>query len=383
MARPFSSSSYRRRNRSGTKGNYIYYDKYPQRKRRALPSKHKTQYLIALRDPFNPKAYGVRIPDTNTVPSQSFYALDTSNVTGATNGVSYLICPSLHILGSTGTPTGVGTWTWGATYSANTIGAASIKTAALANYSATRPVAHGVKISATQSVTNATGTVHVCYCPVSQYGLNTWGAPTTISLMQRQNGYQRIPLSSLTQKPLILVNKPMDVLAQRYSDPAGNFPAAGGEGELDFLNQWCCIIVHFEGPTNAVIVAEMEYLTHYEGIVNSFTASIVPTGTDAEPYDPTVLGAAAHSLAVSSLVINEDKDWDAIAVKALDTFESAMQGVTGGYAMGGIPGAVFGGVWGAARGYTGRSRQGDAAAQRRRRRAATSSVTDYKRLLKF
>jgi len=354
----------------------------PTKKRKFKP-RRKIQYLLALQQPFHQKAYGARIPDTNTVPSQSCYALDTFTMDGVANGCSFLVTPEPSYIGARGTFTAANVWNWGAAFATNAIGSTSIYTSMQANYEAYRTVGHGIKITCNQPITSTAGTVHYCYGPVSVYNTVGWYAPTNLSQMQRMNGYGRVPLSSLTQTPLTIVNKPMDVTSQRYRDMVDN-GFGSTVGGFDFAGQWCTIIVLIEAPQVVANLLEVQTLTHYEAIVNTNGGAIIPTGTDAEMYDPVVLGAAAHALADSELTINEDKDWDAIAVKALETFEGAMGGAVQGYGVYGVPGALAGGLYGAASGFVSRSRESKNASARRRARAnATKSIPSTKRYIKY
>jgi len=387
MARP--PYSFRRKNRTGTKrGGYIYYDKYPQRVPRA--PRLKTKYLTALANPFHPNSYGIRIPDSNTVPSQSFYSLETQQITSsATAGwaTAQLYFPNLQYQGANGIGTSGTVWGWGANYLAQDFGNAQVWVNTAMNYSAIRPVAHGIKITAIQALTAITGTLHYGYGPMVVNNQVTWTGPVSIAQMQRLTGYGRVAISSLSQKPLVLVNRPLDVTSQRYVAP-GDTQLGTVDGGFDFANQWCCIYIAIEGasPVSTAIL-EIDSLIHYEGIVaTAGNAGIISTGQDAEPYNPTVIGAAAHMLADSSPTINEDADWDAIAVKALDAFESATQGAVGGYASFGIPGAVAGGLYGAVRGYVrggGGASKRSSARRKQKLNAMTSSITNTRRYLKY
>lgn len=314
------------------------------------------KYLTCLANPFDPRGFGARIPDASTIPSQSFYALDTAVMsTSGTNGVSGMMAiPNLQYIGASATSASTSSWTWGAAFASNAFPAA-IYSNATANYSAVRPVANAVKLTCVQNVTAAQGTLHVCYCPLTVYSTTTWLLPTSLSLMQRQSGYKRFPLSELTQKPLTLVNRPMDITSQRYQDPNDMGITQGDRGEFNFPGNWCALVFVVEGASSsdAVKLIEVEFLTHYEGIVDVTAGTIVPTSQAAEAFNPTVIGVATHQIAQQRIdeptYGEESGDWDQIAVKALDAFEGAVGGAGMGYRTFGIPGAVIGGAYGAAR----------------------------------
>ena len=89
-----------------------------------------------------------------------------------------------------------------------------------------RPVAHGLRLSSPVSTTSATGYVHVCIC-AARTTKTTWDFPASISEMSNMAWYARYTLSQLTQKPILIVNKFLDSVANRYVDTANNGTKSG------------------------------------------------------------------------------------------------------------------------------------------------------------
>ena len=70
-----------------------------------------------------------------------------------------------------------------------------------------RSVAHGIKITCPLNLTTAAGYVHIASYTLNTQGKSTWALPTTVAGIQDLPGYKRVTLQSLTQNPLIVVNK--------------------------------------------------------------------------------------------------------------------------------------------------------------------------------
>lgn len=311
-----------------------------------LPSSTRSvpDYLTCLADPFNPQSFGVRIPDSNVVPSVGFNTLDTFTLSSnGFGGVAALVIPNITYLGARGINTAAEAWGWGAVYATQSIGSTAAVADITGSYSAIRPVAHGVKMSAVQNITAISGTVHVAYGPMSSYNSTGWLAPTSVSQMQKLNGYKRYPLSSLSQSPLVLVNKPMDVTSQRYINP-NDTQYDSSRGAFDFANNWCTCFIAVTGTTASVDVLTVQTLTHYEGIVATNVASSVLTPmATAEPYSPIVMSAASQQISQLPLArMGEDPQWDKLAVSAINAIEGAQAGFSAGGILGGLGGAITG-----------------------------------------
>ena len=166
----------------------------------------KVPFLMAHIDPFLPVVRGVKVPDSNTMESDTALCTDeySFTITTGTNVKCAAFNPSLTstVVGST---EGAGAWTWAAAFAGGT------DVAQLANIQAAstafRTVAHGIRISSTLAPTAATGFVHIAVYSPSTYGATTWPFPTTLSQMRDLPFYRKVTLASLTQSPLTVVNK--------------------------------------------------------------------------------------------------------------------------------------------------------------------------------
>jgi len=263
-----------------------------------------SQYQIAQVDAFDPRAVGVRIPDSNSTPSVGLLTSDDWNLgIPATN--NYARCwalqpnTSISIVPSTGVSST--TWSWAANFGSNI---QSNKYASVGtNFDLFRPVAHGVRISCSLASTAATGFCHIAVYP-SRTTKTTWDFPTSISAMADCMWYTRITVSSLTQTPYVIQNKFLDCTANRYIDTVdtngrkGDNPAGAasnlGAGAISVANEWCTVLIALEGANgtgtdNTPISAET--LVHYEALP---APGGVQVGLPAAIFDPADQEHAAH-----------------------------------------------------------------------------------------
>lgn len=303
-------SGYRKKKRKT--GKAYYSKEYLSRvNRMKLPT-----YALAQSNPFHLDVVGVKIPDSATTPSVGFPDMNIYTVAGTSGSLTgYAFAPSLtYTVASTA---GVGSWSWpaafGGTSSSNA--ASNITT----NFSAVRPVAHGIRIVANQNINTAAGFVHMCLFPNTVYNITTWQFPTTIGQMQRLPGYRRLSVSSLTQRAAVYVNKYLDETSYRYTDPVDNqLPSSGGKGIFEFSYQWNTIIIALEGTTTASIL-EVENLVHFEGIVQLGSTLAVPA-TPAEPSNPFVTAGVSRMVAKKDpLIVDEGTPMEDTITTKIDT----------------------------------------------------------------
>ena len=88
--------------------------------------------------------------------------------------------------------------------------------------------------------------------------------------------YQRVPLASLTQRNITVVNKFLDASATRYVDP--NSDIAGQQGDLTFQTEgWATILIAIEGAPTNTRACVAETVLHIEGLPsNTSTVSTTP-----------------------------------------------------------------------------------------------------------
>ena len=262
-----------------------------------------SQYQLAQVDVFDPRAVGVKIPDSNTTPSCGVLVSDDINcpVPGAGNAVCYAFQPSISTtMIASNNITGPTSWVWQTNFSGTQ---ASNKYGSIAaNFDLFRPVAHGVRISSSLSSTAAQGFVHIAVYP-SRTTKTTWDFPTSIAAMADCMWYTRITTSSLTQTPYLVQNKFLDCTAQRYIDTndgpskQGDNPSASSNttraGVFNVANEWCTILIALEGTAvggSLTVPISVETLVHYEALP---APGGVQAGGPAAQFDPRDLQGAS------------------------------------------------------------------------------------------
>lgn len=271
------------------------------------------KYLKAFVDPFSDDVTGVKIPDSNAQPSIPLRCLDTLDaLTGATNtcaAYAFNATPVAYGVTWAGT-TSATSWSWNGLF---TGAADSNKLTNIRNdQEMYRPVAHAVRITSGLAPTAATGFVHVCVFSQSLYNQSSWTYPTSIAQMQTVPGYKRIPLGRLTSEGLLVVNRPLDVTAQRYIDSDSPVFASAGTMEFQSGLQWCSVIVAFTGVPISTTIATIENVLHVECIPR---ASAISQSTPAAKYNTSALGAAANAASkAKAAVLDSEKPERAVQV---------------------------------------------------------------------
>jgi len=264
-----------------------------------------SQYQLSQVDAFDPRAVGVKIPDSNTTPSCGIMVSDDLNLTIA--GTNYAACYAFQPSTASTMVSAVGatavSWAWPAVFGGNTV--SSKQTSIAQNYDLFRPVAHGVRISSSLSTNAATGFVHIAVYP-SRTTKSTWDFPTTLALMSECMWYTRITVSSLTQTPYVIQNKFLDCTAARYIDTGGDgggtklgdnpSTTSGGDsrfGRIQVANEWCTILIAIEGAAVGgalTVPISAETLVHYEALPSP---GGVQAGAPAAHFDPQDLQGAS------------------------------------------------------------------------------------------
>lgn len=259
------------------------------------------KWAAAQVDPFDPKVYGGKIPDSNTVPSCSVANLDLVplSLTDQTKVNCWAFLPRVQRGRMITATEGAASWSWIAAYGGNSSFTKSTDYSAA--YELDRPVAHGIRLSSSIPPTSAQGFVHIAiaYESFSNNGATTWPWPTTIAGLANYQFYRRVTLASLTQAPLTIVNKYMDETAFRYSDCSDVTGAAGAAtGTLQTFHtffSWGAILVAVEGVGATAATASTplncEVLLHTEAIPKS-TGAV--SGSPAAPYRPNIISGASN-----------------------------------------------------------------------------------------
>lgn len=290
--RPYTRRSYPNR-RAYSRPSYRRARPYSSRRRttnnvsQAKPTLSK--YALSQINPFAPEVEGVKIPDANTAPGVGVLTLDnfglTTSSSATTYGHAWAFAPSMGAALITATPAAGNTWTWDANFAGRTPSAKwdSIKS----NYHSTRPVAHGLRVSSPIAALNATGFLHVAVYPMNVYSKTTWNLPASLSEMTGCLWYSRYTISSLTQHPIIVVNKFLDNTSQRYTSTLSTAEIVTGgnpAGSIQIPNEWCYIVVAIEAGIASTTMVNAETICHYEALP---LLTGVTTGTPAAAFNPS------------------------------------------------------------------------------------------------
>jgi len=293
----------------------------------ACPQKDLTpgdKFLLAQADPFEPKCLGAKIPDSNTVPSVAaplteLYSLTT---TAAGDGKCVAFLPSVNSSIIASTAASSTSWTWATFASGTGVSNWTKVTDFRATFEASRPVAHGIRITCNNAPTTTTGYVHVAVAFEAYNNVTTWPFATDIAGLSGYSWYKRVTLASLTQSPLTVINKYCDETAFRYSgaDTAGVSNATPMEFHIPY--SWGAILIAVEGAATTTPI-QCEMILHSEGIPKQ-QAFLV--GSNAAPYSPAVLGATSHMVANTDFTHTEAEQGEYIST-ALGT--ALQQGASG------------------------------------------------------
>lgn len=268
---------------------------YARTKRRAI---RMPRFLLAQIDPFSRDAMHVRVPDDSTAPSSSFYAYDELNL-AANNAIiggaaAFYFYPNPLCIGAQANSATASSWTWAANYGGTVL--VSKTTAIRAQYTLSRPVAHGIRITCGMAPTSVTGYCHIGLYSLSLFNQPTWKLPTSIADLSELPHYRRVTLASLTQTPLVVCNKFLDPTAFRYTDTGSFETVQAGSAIFQVANSWMGIIVIVEGHGQIVgaPVVTVETICHFEG--QSGYGGLTQDGP-AESPRPAEFAATAETVA--------------------------------------------------------------------------------------
>jgi len=252
----------------------------------------KVPFIMAHIDPFLPVVRGVKVPDANTMESDTALLTDEfqATITTGTNVKAYAFNPSLTACQVFSTE-GVGAWSWGAAYSG--YNSVNQLTNVQSSSTAYRTVAHGIRISSALPPTTTTGFLHICVYSPSTYSQTTWPYPVTIGQMRDLPFYRKVTIASLTQSPLTVVNKFLDQTAFRYSSTDETIGGFGNSSNNMFnvTHSWATIIVAIEGAPSGTSPLGIETCVHIETIAKMGATN---NSSAAAPPQPAVMDAAAN-----------------------------------------------------------------------------------------
>jgi len=273
--------------------------------RRVAPARALTKYELANLNPFDQRVNGVKIPDSNTQPSETSYDENriTTTIGAGGNAECTAFIPNINVNSVKATGATATTWAWTAAYG----GATASANAAVfkSDYVGLRPCGHGVRISCPLAPLSVTGFCHVAIVPIENFNQTTWQFPVSISQMINLPWYKRYTLASLTQRSITVVNKFLDATATRYVDVDSTTVGNAAQTEFQFAGSWCAIIVAVEGAPVSTNPIVQDTIVHYEGLV--------------------ALGSTNNSTPAAQYDVRELQDVSRIATNHPGTFEEGQE----------------------------------------------------------
>lgn len=271
-----------------------------------------TRFVLAQIDPFEPRALGAKIPDSNTIPSLANSDCDQVAIPQPSSGnnlIARAFLPSYRmgsLLSAAGTTSVVWSGTWENRRNYSNV---------VAQIEAFRPVGHAIRICSPLAPTSATGFVHVGLDVESRYNDTSGGTansypdfPTTVNQMTGLAFYKRVTLASLTQSPLTVINKWIDDSAFRYQDPReqtslSNATENAPTQTFNFFQNWATIIVMVEGaPTGTGTCISVEHLLLSEAIPKKDSYIL---GSPAAPNSSATLNVVSSMAAKTDFAHTE------------------------------------------------------------------------------
>lgn len=328
--------AYRRRSprrRPATRRPYRRRRQAMRAPRRRLPRSTKTKqpcvcpgemtptakFALAQIDPFEPRALGAKIPDSNSVPSLANADTDQvalGTITGqTTRAMAFWPTYTDATLTSGYTTASPNVVVWDSGTAANYVSAEYAnrrnRTQVLAAVEGIRPVAHAIRVSSSLASTTATGFLHIGLATESRFSSinqNSWELPTTVAEMTGLTHYKRFTVSSLTQSPITVINKWIDDTAFRYNTPnSTNRPTStvGAHSNFEFGGSWGQLVVFLEGvPANQASCVSIEHILLSEMIPRKDSFVL---GTTAAPNSPATLGAVGAMVSNTDFAHTEDE----------------------------------------------------------------------------
>jgi len=271
-----------------------------------------TKFELAQLNPFDKRVLGVKIPDSNTQPSDTFRSEDRYAITTAVTDLARCLAymPNLTANQIAATNSSSTAWTWPAAFAGNT--SSAVLTDATNSFVGVRPCGHGVRLSSPLAPTAVTGFVHIGIYPVNTTG-TTWALPVSLSQLSNLPWYRRFTLAQLTQKSVTVVNKFIDVTSTRYSSPNSDLIDSGTDISFQFAGGWCAIVIAIEGaPIGGGTALSVENLCHYEAMPLTSSAN---TGSfsPAAPYDTNEMEGVSRLGGTTSGVFVEGEEDNVIS----------------------------------------------------------------------
>lgn len=267
-----------------------------------------TKFALSQINPFSTQVDGVRIPDGFAYPAGTLVLrgnFELGNDATYTTGEAIAFNPYLSAYAYLpASITAGGTVTWAAGSSVALPQAAAVNS----TFSSFRIVGGGLRITAEQSLTTATGHVWVAHVPgdldADALGYSYW--PTT------ENGFAALPLAEkyptveLATNPLIVPFRRLDNSSYRYRDvqwPQNSSPYA------ETNTGWCNILLYTSGMAggSSAKTLNVEFILHIEALHRGSAGTLLTPDLTVCPRDEKQLAIASHVAVMGPIAHVESK----------------------------------------------------------------------------
>jgi len=277
------------------------------------------KFVMIQADPFEPKYFGAKIPDSSTIPSiptplqynQTLQTLITSQPAWAAAWAFYPAVQNNFI-----TALGLNASQWSFAAGSATVQSAPQVTSFQSQFEAFRPTAHAIRLTCPFAPTTTTGFVHIAIATETNItaptvsGQHYTQLAESFSSMSGYTFYKRVTLASLTQSPITLINKWTDETAFRYQSPlAAEASVNGGINQFHIPFSWGTLLIAVEGvstSTTPAVIAPLtaEVILHSECIPDKNSTLI---GSTAAAYSSSTLNAVSQAVAATDFSHTEEQ----------------------------------------------------------------------------
>lgn len=274
------------------------------------------KFVMVQADPFEPKYFGSKIPDSSTIPSiptpiqynQSLQTLITSQPSFAAAWAFYPSPNSSFV-----TALGLNASQWSFSASNATVQSAPQQASFQSQFEMFRPTAHAIRLSCPFAPTNTTGFVHIAIATeaTATGAVHYTQLAESFSALSGYTFYKRVTLASLTQSPITLINKWTDETAFRYQAPNVGEATSNQSNPMTFHvpYSWGTLLVAVEGASTSTTPGvfsplQAEVILHTECIPDKNSTLI---GSTAAAYSSGTLNAVSQAVAATDFSHTEEQ----------------------------------------------------------------------------
>ncbi len=269
-------------------------------KAKAKVQRKMPAFMLAQLDPFLQEVSGCKIPDRNTMPSvtnryRGVYTVQTDSNGNAAFGFRPFAYGGQQLPLSISAAPAI-TWSGGASIGfpvASVMGS---------QYTDVRTVAYGLRIKYVGPRTTSGGKVHIA-CVANNYlydaiGFTYW--PTTPAQFENSPWYANYSLNEITEQEVVIPGRRIDEGSFRYRAPQTTVPVGLNpvpNGVIETSDGWGSIVIFVEAATASAGVLQVEYVYHFEGLVNPTGGTLIAPSPAANPDTALMdasMAAAAH-----------------------------------------------------------------------------------------